>query len=89
MAIAALALTASSLPCFAQTARNIEPIRLDPKNQHYTVRLPAGRYGGEWLDTRTGKTSALGAFTSDGGTHEISSPQFADGIALRLRRDIY
>jgi len=51
-----------------------------------TLNLPKGDYAVQWTDTRTGKTTPLAPFHHAGGEKVLSSPQFKDGIALRLTR---
>jgi hypothetical protein len=53
------------------------------------LHLPAGRYRGEWIDTANGERTAVAAFKSSGAETALSAPAFTNGIALRLRRDIY
>ena len=48
--------------------------------------LPAGEYSGEWLDTKTGKRESIQSFSHAGGEKEIQSPDFQNGVALRLGR---
>ena len=52
-----------------------------------TLRLPKGRYAGEWIDVRTGKTLKAEKFLSSGGQQTLAPPAFANGIALRLERN--
>ena len=54
--------------------------------QKLGLRLPAGTYRGEWIDTHTG--DSRGGFLlerSESGTHEVESPKFDEDIALRIR----
>jgi hypothetical protein len=51
-----------------------------------TMELPAGEYRGEWIDTRTGGTSNLPPFRHAGGRKSIRTPEFHNGLALRLTR---
>lgn len=48
--------------------------------------LPSGDYSGEWLDTKTGKRESIESFSHAGGEKEIQSPDFQNGIALRLEK---
>jgi hypothetical protein len=48
--------------------------------------LPSGEYSGEWLDTITGKRESIQSFNHAGREKEIQSPDFQNGIALRLER---
>jgi len=47
--------------------------------------LPAGAYSVEWLDTKTGKISASRRLQHAGGIAAVSSPEYAEDIALRIR----
>ncbi len=49
------------------------------------LELAAGRYSGEWIDPRTGSDMRLEAFQHGGGRKTLRTPEFRDGIALRLR----
>ena len=48
--------------------------------------LPAGTYQLEWLNTLTGKYSGKKLLKHTKGVAVISSPVYAEDIALRLRR---
>ncbi len=48
------------------------------------VKLPAGRYLAEWVDTRTGKASSAEEFVHSGGTRTLTAPQYTEDIALRI-----
>ena len=48
--------------------------------------LPSGEYSGEWLDTKTGKPESIQSFDHAGGEKKIQSPDFQNGIALRLEK---
>jgi len=54
-----------------------------------SLHLPPGSYSGEWINTATGERIAVPAFTSSGADVPLASPPFANGIALRLTRDLY
>ncbi len=51
-----------------------------------TMALPAGEYEGEWIDPATGRATPLPKFHHSGGAKVIQSPEFRNGIALRLTR---
>jgi hypothetical protein len=51
-----------------------------------TMELPAGDYSGEWIDIGTGSATPLNRFRHSGGQKVIQSPDFRNGIALRLTR---
>jgi hypothetical protein len=51
------------------------------------LNLPAGDYKGEWLDTETGKRKSIPTTHSNGGETTLPSPEFKNGIALRLERE--
>ncbi|MFH1071717.1 MAG: hypothetical protein V1794_19020 [Candidatus Glassbacteria bacterium] len=46
--------------------------------------LPAGAYSVEWLDTKTGKISASRRLQHAGGIATVSSPEYAEDIALKI-----
>ena len=51
-----------------------------------TLRLPGGEYFGEWLNTTTGIDTPLQPFVHGGGEKVLHSPDFQNGIAMRLIR---
>jgi hypothetical protein len=51
-----------------------------------TLELPAGMYAGEWLNVETGVIARQEGFHHEGGSKVLHTPEFRDGIALRLRR---
>jgi len=51
-----------------------------------TMNLPAADYSGEWIDTGTGRTTPLNRFHHRGGEKVFETPDFRNGIALRLVR---
>ena len=53
------------------------------------LHLPAGLYQGEWLNTVTGDKRAVTGLRSDGIECTLDSPNFENGIALRLTRALY
>jgi hypothetical protein len=56
------------------------------KKVDLVLRLPAGAYRAEWIDTRTGETARSEAFEHTGGKRTLASPEFAEDIALRVKR---
>ena len=48
--------------------------------------LPSGEYSGEWIDTKTGKSTPLETFRLDSKKEILRSPAFQNGIALRLKK---
>jgi hypothetical protein len=48
------------------------------------LRLPEGRYGGDWINTENGKHTPV---QLKGGTDTVHTPEFQNGIALRLVRE--
>jgi hypothetical protein len=48
--------------------------------------LPAGQYGAEWVNTKTGGTDKAEPFQHDGGVRTLQPPTYVDDIALRLIR---
>ena len=53
------------------------------------VELPVGKYKAEWLNTKTGKVDKKEIFEHTGGKRTLSSPEYVDDIALRIRRNVY
>ena len=51
-----------------------------------TLSLPAGTYSAEWLDVVSGSLAGADKFEDKGGPKVLRSPDFKDGIALRLLR---
>jgi hypothetical protein len=51
-----------------------------------TLELPAGEYSGEWVNTKTGEVERLGSFRHAGGQRVLQTPEFRNGIALRIAR---
>jgi hypothetical protein len=50
------------------------------------LRLPAGTYSGEWIDTGTGSVLKAEQFRHAGEDKVLSRPDSRNGVALRLRR---
>ena len=48
--------------------------------------LPAGDYKAEWINTKSGNVDRTEAFSHTGGRRTLSSPAYAEDIALRLKR---
>jgi len=48
--------------------------------------LPAGQYGIEWVNTKTGGAEKAEPFTHDGGVRTLRVPPYTDDIALRIVR---
>jgi hypothetical protein len=57
-----------------------------PSDAPLRVRLPAGRWQAEWLDTKSGSIAARTHFVHDGGSRALPMPAFEDDIALRITR---
>jgi hypothetical protein len=51
-----------------------------------TLDLPTGQYSGEWINVRTGRVDKSETFRHAGGDKVLQSPEFQNGIALRLKR---
>ena len=51
-----------------------------------TLDLPDGEYSGEWLNLETGVVERPESFHHAGGEKILRTPEFRDGIALRLTR---
>jgi hypothetical protein len=50
------------------------------------LRLPEGTYSVEWVNTSTGESMPLEKFAQGRGEKTLRSPDFQNGIALRLER---
>ncbi len=50
------------------------------------LKLPAGTYTAEWLDTHTGAVVRMMASGALKGMSEVPSPEYREDIALRIRR---
>ena len=48
------------------------------------LRLPGGSYQAEWVDTKTGETAKTETLKHPGGPVQLTSPPFANDIALRF-----
>ena len=49
-----------------------------------TADLPAGKWAAEWVDIHTGASAKAEPFDHAGGARSLVSPDFKDGIALRI-----
>ena len=50
-----------------------------------TLDLPAGRYSSAWINTRNGNVEKSDNFQHHGGEKVLRTPDFRNGIALRLK----
>jgi hypothetical protein len=50
------------------------------------LTLPKGEYSVQWTDTHSGDSSTASTFHHSGGDKTLSTPEFKNGIALRLTR---
>ena len=48
------------------------------------LELPKGRYSGGWIDVLSGDAARKESFEHPGGSKVLASPEFTEGIALRL-----
>jgi hypothetical protein len=48
--------------------------------------LPAEKYRAEWINTKTGAVDKREDFIHSGGTKSLSSPEYREDIALRVKR---
>jgi hypothetical protein len=48
------------------------------------LTLPAGRYSVQWIDPVSGKPAKNQALDHPGGEATLSSPEFAEDIALKI-----
>ncbi len=49
-----------------------------------SIRLPAGSYNVQWVNTKTGNVEKLESFEHDGGSRNLTAPGYSDDIALRV-----
>jgi len=74
----------------SSVSRGVYVVYLDGNGpSRVDLRLPAGAYKAEWIDTVTGASTEIPGFKSAGRTHTLTSPAFTNGIALRLSRRLY
>ncbi len=52
----------------------------------FALDLPAGQYGVEWMNTKTGRTENAEPFKHDGGVRTLKVPAYTEDIALRIVR---
>ncbi len=50
------------------------------------LKLPAGSYQAEWVDTKTGQVVARSQLEHNGGQQTFASPEFVVDIALHVKR---
>jgi len=50
--------------------------------------LPAGLHSGEWVNVKTGSVERAEDFQAAGKEIILQSPEFKNGIALRLKRSV-
>jgi hypothetical protein len=50
------------------------------------IRLPAGQFEAEWVDTKTGQSAKSETFQHPGGARSLAAPAFQEDIALRVVR---
>ena len=51
-----------------------------------TLDLPTGSYKAEWINTKTGEVDKRETFQHAGGNEQLTSPRFANDVALRVIR---
>ena len=51
-----------------------------------TMKLPAGTYQAEWVNTKTGTVEKSETLRHAGGLRTLASPKYTEDIALRVRR---
>jgi hypothetical protein len=57
------------------------------KQADLRIDLPAGAYTAEWVDTRSGRVERSERIEHAGGVRSLSSPGYAEDIALRILGD--
>ncbi len=68
----------------AEPGKNYAVYLLGGKAAELAVRLPAGSYLAEWIDTKTGKVAATERFEHAGGPRTLKSPPYSEDIALKI-----
>ncbi len=53
-------------------------------NATFSLDLPRGQYGSEWIDTLSGASLGGDSFAHSGGARTLTSPTFGADLALRL-----
>jgi hypothetical protein len=66
--------------------KNVKKHLRDNVRAGLSLQLPRGKYSSAWVDTKTGKTAKAEKFSHTGGDRTLSSPAFANDIALRIVR---
>lgn len=51
-----------------------------------TIKIPAGEYQAQWIDTRTGKVVKVRSFSQAAASRTLRSPVYHEDIALRIVR---
>lgn len=64
--------------------KKMEDLLRDDLRARLTLRLPAGQYRAEWIDTLTGATTGQEQFQHAGGAKPLATPTFSKDIALRI-----
>lgn len=66
--------------------KNLDELLRDDIEATLTVHLPTGTFTSEWVDTKTGAVNKQERFTHTTGDKPLTSPRFANDIALRIVR---
>jgi hypothetical protein len=61
-----------------------KPAPTAPRRETLKIDLPAGSYAEAWLDPVTGALAGMNGFTHPGGQKELTTPAFAEDVALKL-----
>lgn len=80
-----------------QYALYLHHSELNEKEEYYIVQpgryqdnlvldLPGGTYKADWVDAASGSVQASVTFTHQGGNQDLSTPEYAIDIALRIKR---
>ena len=52
-----------------------------------TLTLPAGEYALAWVDVSSGEVKNAIRFRHSGGDKTVRTPEFRDGMAMRVKRE--
>jgi hypothetical protein len=55
-------------------------------SDRFSIEVPAGSYGAEWLDPASGRVLRTDPHTHGEGALSLTTPVFQTDVALRLRR---
>jgi len=75
----------ASVRCLAESGKAYAIYVHGGSRAELLIELPAGNYNAEWLNTRTGQIEKAEMFEHSGGARKLSSPDYSEDMALRIR----